>query len=185
MLHTAAGLFQRQGYAGTGLKQLLDESGAPKGSLYFHFPEGKEQLAAESVALAGAELGSRMAEALAAAPGAGEGVMALAGLLARDLQDSGYRDGCPVATVALDAASDSEPIRGACAGTYEAWQSGLAAFLTGHGVDGREAEGLAGLVLSALQGGLLLARVRRDADVVREVGARMAGVVAPAARGRA
>ncbi|MGW2312246.1 TetR family transcriptional regulator, partial [Actinomadura luteofluorescens] len=64
VLRTAAELFQRQGYHGTGLNQVLAESGAPKGSLYFHFPDGKEQLASESVALSGRAVGEALAGAL-------------------------------------------------------------------------------------------------------------------------
>lgn len=49
ILAAATRLFQLQGYYGTGLNQIIKESGAPKGSLYYHFPDGKEQLAIEAV----------------------------------------------------------------------------------------------------------------------------------------
>jgi TetR/AcrR family transcriptional repressor of lmrAB and yxaGH operons len=56
LLGTAADLFQRQGYHGTGLNQILAESGAPKGSLYHYFPEGKEALAAAALGRSGEEI---------------------------------------------------------------------------------------------------------------------------------
>jgi TetR/AcrR family transcriptional repressor of lmrAB and yxaGH operons len=180
VLRTAAGLFQRQGYNATGLNQVLAESRAPKGSLYFHFPEGKEQLAAEAVAVAGGELGERIAAAVAAAPGPAEAVARIGDLLAHNLEQSGFQEGCPVATVALEAAGDSEPIRSACDAAYASWLRGLAGYLHGQGVD--EAEALADLVLSSLQGALLLARVRRDTGVIHSVTRRIGGLVADAAR---
>lgn len=174
MLHTAAGLFRQQGYAATGLNQVLAESQAPKGSLYFHFPGGKEQLATEAVALSGTEFGARLAAELAAAPGVAAGIDAVGELLARTLEESDFREGCPVATVALDAAADSAPIREACDGTYEAWLAGLAGYLERHGAPAATSAPTAALVLSALQGALLLARVRRDAAVVRSVADQVA-----------
>lgn len=181
VLRTAAGLFQRQGYNATGLNQVLAESRAPKGSLYFHFPDGKEQLAAEAVAVAGGELGERIAAAVAAAPGPAEAVARIGDLLAHNLEESGFQEGCPVATVALEAAGDSEPIRSACDEAYASWLGGLADYLHGHGVDEAEAEALADLVLSSLQGALLLARVRRDTAVIHSVTRRIGGMVAGAA----
>ena len=64
IIRTAAELFRRQGYDGTGLNQILDVSGAPRGSLYFHFPGGKRQLAVEAVAASGELLGKGMERSL-------------------------------------------------------------------------------------------------------------------------
>ncbi|OLF19134.1 TetR/AcrR family transcriptional regulator [Actinophytocola xanthii] len=180
MLRAAARLFQRQGYGATGLNQVVEEGSAPKGSLYFHFPGGKEQLAAEAVSMAGAELGTAMAATAARAEDVGEAIMAVAELFAAELERSDYRAGCPVATVALDAAADSEPIRAACDGTYSSWLAGMAELLRRHRVE--DAEAVAVLVVSAIQGALLLARVRRDATVVRST-ARQVADLALAAKG--
>ena len=177
LLQTAAGLFQRQGYASTGVNQVLVESGAPKGVLYFHFPGGKEQLATESVALSGSALGARMAEAIEHAPDAGAAVESLAELLSNDLEASGFRDGCPVATVALDAADHSEPIRDACQAVYSSWLGALAAYLRSQGIAGPDAGELAALIISSLQGALLLARVHHDTAVMRTVTQRLRALV--------
>lgn len=169
VLRTAAELFQRQGYHGTGLNQVLAESGAPKGSLYFHFPDGKEQLASESVALSGRAVGEALAGALVAAPDARAGLAALGDHFARALLESGFGKGCPVATVALETAAESETIRAACDATYAEWQDGIAAALRGWGVPDERADPLAALVLSSVQGAVMLARVRRDVSVIHEV----------------
>ncbi|SFN66719.1 MULTISPECIES: TetR/AcrR family transcriptional regulator [Actinomadura] len=177
VLRTAADLFQRQGYHGTGLTQVLAESGAPKGSLYFHFPDGKEQLASESVALSGREVGEALTEAVLAAPDARAGLAAMGDHFARNLRESGFSKGCPVATVALETAAESEAIRASCDDVYAGWQQGIAAALRGWGVPEERAEPLAALVLSSLQGAIMLARVRRDVSVIHRVTAQLADLI--------
>lgn len=169
VLRTAADLFQRQGYHGTGLNQVLAESGAPKGSLYFHFPDGKEQLASESVALSGRAVGEALTEAVLAAPDARTGLTAMGAHFARSLEESGFSKGCPVATVALETAAESETIRASCDDVYGGWRQGIAAALRGWGVPEERAEPLAALVLSSLQGAVMLARVQRDVSVIHQV----------------
>ncbi|MFA1550946.1 TetR/AcrR family transcriptional regulator [Actinomadura chokoriensis] len=177
VLRTAAELFQRQGYHGTGLNQVLAESGAPKGSLYFHFPEGKEQLASESVALSGRTVGDALAEVVLAAPDGPAGLAALGDYFARNLLESDFGKGCPVATVALETAAESETIRAACDTAYGEWLGGLRVALLGWGVPEERVGPLATLVLSSLQGALMLARVQRDVSVVHQVTRQLAGLL--------
>ncbi|MFD0206521.1 MULTISPECIES: TetR/AcrR family transcriptional regulator [Saccharothrix] len=165
MVRTAAELFRAQGYHATGLNQVLAEGGAPKGSLYFHFPGGKEQLAAEAVTLAGNELCDALAAVLDSEPDSSKALAQALELLGRDLLASDFRSGCPIATVALDAASDSEPIRVACEDVYARWQRLIAA-RTGD-------DDLATVVLAAIEGALLLARTRRSLEPLHAVGARL------------
>jgi len=181
LLRAAAGLLRHQGYNATGLNQILAQGQAPKGVLYFHFPGGKEQLAAEAVTLSGGELREAIAEVVTAAPDAITGILALGDLFARTLEESGFREGCPVATVALEAA-DNEPIRAACDGVYGSWLQGLSMSLRGWGVAEEEAEPLAAVVLSSLQGALMLARVQRDVTVIRVVTGRVSILVDQAVR---
>lgn len=180
VLDTAAGLFQRQGYNATGLNQVLAESNAPKGSLYFHFPRGKEQLAVEAVALSGARLGAELREALTSAPDVRTAIIRVGDLLARNLEQSQFHEGCPIATVALEAAAESEPLRDACESTYTDWMDGLARYLRAQSVPGDRAQPLAELILSGLQGALLIARVKHDVTCVRTVSTQIADLAAAA-----
>lgn len=169
MVRTAAELFRTQGYHATGLNQVLTEGGAPKGSLYFHFPGGKEQLAVEAVALAGSDLRDALTAALAAEPDPAKALPQALEVLGQQLLASDFRSGCPIATVALDAAADSEPIRVACEEVYTSWQAVIAA----HVGD----EDLATVALAAIEGALLLARTSRSLEPLHAVGARLGALL--------
>lgn len=171
MLRTAANLFRAQGYHATGLNQVLAEGDAPKGSLYFHFPGGKEQLAVESLALAGDELCASFKAVLASTADPVRALGLAIELLGEHLVASGFRDGCPVATVALDAAAQSEPIREACVSVYDAWQSLISEHLAAAGF--ADPDDLATVVLASIEGAILLARTRRDLGPLRAVAARL------------
>lgn len=171
VLRAAAQLFQRQGFHATGLKQILDESHAPRGSLYFHFPGGKEQLAVEAVRNEGARVGRAIEHTLAAHADPREAIPAFVRAFAHVLQKSDYAEGCPVATVTLEAAATSGPIRAACADSYDDWERQIREHLVGAGLSPARAERLATLVLAAVEGGLILSRARRDTapfDVVAD-----------------
>lgn len=169
MLDTAAELFHTQGYHATGLTQLTTASGAPKGSLYFHFPGGKEQLAAEALAMSGAAWREALAAALSSAESVADGMDATLELLARTLEESDYRRACPLTTVALDAAPESEPIRDACVEGFDSWQQAINETLAAQGIPADRAEEMATVALSAIEGALMLARTRRDVTPLRTV----------------
>lgn len=175
MLDTAAELFQTQGYHATGLNQLLSEGGAPKGSLYFHFPGGKEQLAAEAVTLAGSRTGGQFAALAAAAPDPATAVELIVEALAEELSTSDFRRGCPIATVGLDAADESEPIRTACADGYLSWQDLLAEYLATQGIN--DAAELATVIVASIEGGLLLAKIQHDLAPLRAIGHHLSSTV--------
>jgi TetR/AcrR family transcriptional repressor of lmrAB and yxaGH operons len=182
LLRAAALLFRSQGYAATGVNQVLAEGGAPKGVLYFHFPGGKEQLAAEAVALTGGQLREAISGMLAAAPGPGTGIGQIAEMFGQALLASDFREGCPVATVALDASAGSEAIRASCQGAYNSWTDVLERHFRDHGVAGEEARQLATFVLASFEGALLLARVQHDLTPLHTVSAMLAEIADQAVR---
>jgi TetR/AcrR family transcriptional regulator, lmrAB and yxaGH operons repressor len=161
-VRTTAALLRRQGYAATGLNEIVTRSGAPKGSLYFHFPGGKEQLATAAMAHAGGELASAIANVLGSSEDLGEALAGLVDAMSAGLEASGFRDGCPIATVALEAAAQSEPIRSAAADAFGAWLEALERRLLAAGLDAQAAQRRALLILASLEGALILARARRD-----------------------
>ncbi len=97
-VEATVGLLQRKGYAASGLNEIVARSGAPKGSLYFHFPGGKEELALAAMERAGARLQRAIAAILDSREDLAGGLAALVDSLAAGLESSGYHDGCPIAT---------------------------------------------------------------------------------------
>lgn len=177
ILETAKLLFQRQGYYATGLNQVVAEGAAPKGSLYFHFPGGKEQLAVEAVAMSAAELADTIDAATRNAPTAAAAVRAIAAALGEVLTQSDFRDGCPISTVALEASAESGSIREACAEGYGAWLAVIARRLRADGIADDVAAELATVAVSAIEGALVLARVQQDITPLHQVAARIAALI--------
>lgn len=162
IIDTTCRLLEVQGYHATGLNQIIEDSGAPKGSLYYYFPEGKEALAAEAVARSAAGIAANIERSLAGT--AGDPAAAVVGFireLAGHVTASGYRQGGPITGVALEAASSSERLRLACRDAYRAWQAIIADTLRSQYGEAR-ARRLAVLILAAIEGGIILARVEQS-----------------------
>ncbi len=170
ILDASGDLFRRQGYAGTGIKQILEQAGAPFGSLYHFFPGGKSALGAETVRHSGFLYGLLLAEYAPPEVGLVEGIEAFFAAAARDLEDSGYADACPIATVALEVSSVDEEIRLACAEVFDAWiEAGVWRFGLA-GIEPGAARPLVIQMLAGLEGAFVLARALRSTEPVQAAG---------------
>ncbi len=98
IVYAASVLFRRQGYAGTGLNDIVDASGAPKGSLYHYFPEGKLSIAVAAVEASGRRLAATLQELSERTENTGDLMVAYANLAAGGMKKSVFRDGCPRST---------------------------------------------------------------------------------------
>jgi TetR/AcrR family transcriptional repressor of lmrAB and yxaGH operons len=170
---TAARLFHQQGYHGTGLAQLLAESGAPKGSFYFHFPGGKEQLAVEAVEASSAAVEALIAAAATRADDAPDVVRRAGRAIARWLERSNFEEGCAVATLTAEAAGTSPALREACQDAYARWRRLFTDALRERGVGAAAAKQLATLTVAAIEGATLIARTERRADAINAVTAML------------
>ncbi len=173
MVATMAKLLQRHGYNGTGLSDVTRESGTPKGSLYFHFPDGKEQLATAALRESGNEFASRLHASLSNETSPAKAIELACTVLAQELVESNFEAGCPLATVALESAAVSEPIRLACVDHFAKWQMLIDAMLQGSGVQPERAGELALTALSTIEGALLLSRVRKSTEPLEQVGRQL------------
>lgn len=169
MTVAAAQLFQRHGYHAVGFRRIVEESGAPRGSIYHHFPGGKEQLAVEAVALSGAAMLRTIEQVTAEAADVAGMLEGLAEVLAGWLETSAFEAGCPVATVALECAPEIDDITAACREVFRGWIGVLRARLVAEGWGDEEAGDLATTIVAAVEGALLLARVERDAAPLHAV----------------
>jgi AcrR family transcriptional regulator len=187
IVDASAELFRRQGYSGTGVKQIVAAAEAPFGSLYHFFPGGKEQLGAAVIRWSGRQYARVGEAALAPAPDVVSGVRAFFAAAARDLRDSGYADACPIAMVALEVSSVSEPMREACAEVFEGWIAGLAARFQDAGIAPAAARELAIAMLAGLEGAFVLSRALRSTEPLSVAGetaaARVGDALAQAGRG--
>jgi len=115
---TSAELFRRQGFASTGVKQIVAEASAPFGSLYHFFPGGKEQLGAEVIRWSGAMYGQLIGLFFTPSADPVEATRNFFAAAGQTLVETDYADACPIATVALEVSSTSEPLREACAEVF-------------------------------------------------------------------
>lgn len=172
LVETTAGLLQRQGLNGTGLLQVLAESGSPRGSLYFHFPGGKEELTVEAVDYSREVVSGWLRKSLDAHPEPAAALTDITERYARRLERSDFREGCPIAAVALEGTPISDRLRRASERALAAWEDLLTGYLEDRGVEPERARALATAFLCSLEGALMLARARRSAEPMRAVAAQ-------------
>jgi TetR/AcrR family transcriptional repressor of lmrAB and yxaGH operons len=176
MIETTAALVHRRGFYGTSLNEILQESGAPRGSLYYHFPGGKEELVLEATRQGVASVTQLLKEVLTGSPDVADGLRAFIEAVAHVLRDSGYVFGCPVAPIVLDS-PESSALAEVCQEALEEWKRVLVEGLGSAGIERGHAESLATVVVCAVEGGLLVARARRDIAPLDAVAGELASMV--------
>jgi TetR/AcrR family transcriptional repressor of lmrAB and yxaGH operons len=171
LLDATQDLIEAGGYFGAGLNQVIAASGMPRGSLYFHFPGGKDAMVAEALRRAGRQIGQAIRDVAETAPDAGALVAGMIDLLGDRLEGSDWRQGCPVATVALEMAAANDPLQEVCAEVYDSWEGVLRDRLAADGHP--DADDVATTVLALVEGALLLARARRSREPLDRVARRI------------
>jgi TetR/AcrR family transcriptional repressor of lmrAB and yxaGH operons len=167
MIAAALELFGRRGYHATAFSDVVEASGAPRGSIYFHFPGGKEELA-RAVALAAEEEIIGLCDAAAAvADSPGAYVQALATVVGDRLETSGYERGCAVATMVLELAPHVEAVQEVFRDCFARWRDVMAGHLAGWGMKPEQAHDAAVMIMSTLEGALLISRAMRSTDPLR------------------
>ena len=175
MVFSAAQLLRHGGVAAVGMREVAAHAHAPRGSLQHYFPGGKEQVVNEAVAWAGQYAAGRVSRFLEALnePTPGALFAAMARQWADELSAAGTLAGCPVAAATADSAQAAESTRTAAAEAFACWRRPVTEALTGMGVPPPRARALATLMVSALEGAILIARAERSPNalttVVREL----------------
>ena len=163
-LSAAVKLFSQRGYHGTGLQDILEAGGAPRGSLYFHFPKGKEQIGEAAVQLGTEGVREFITDAAQTSGNVQAFLVKLARGMAANLERSGYSEGCPVATTALETAAQSDVLGRAARTAFQTWEQEIKRALISFGMKANKADRTATAVLSQLEGALLLARTYRSLE---------------------
>ncbi|MFC7976162.1 TetR/AcrR family transcriptional regulator [Streptomyces cinereoruber] len=173
----ASRLLQRQGYVGTGIKQIAQEARATLGSVYHFFPGGKEAVAVAAIEHGAGEFAALLREALDGDDDPAEAVAACARQLAHELRESGWTDGCPVTAAALETLGADSEIQRACADALRGWERLVHDKLLRCGFPAPDARELATTVVSALEGAEVAAQVGRSKEPLLVTGRQLARLV--------
>jgi TetR/AcrR family transcriptional repressor of lmrAB and yxaGH operons len=165
LVDTAALLFRRQGYAATGVNQILETAEVKAGSLYHHFPDGKQELAAAVVDSVGADIERRLRSFLDSGLPVADIVDGWIDLMAAGLA-SDQRDGCPIEPIATESVNASPQVRTASARAFGAWRCAVADRLRADGWAQTDADRTALAVIALIEGALILSRIEGDATAL-------------------
>ncbi len=165
LLDATVSLVEERGYFGTGLNSILAASGAPRGSLYFHFPGGKDELVAKAIGRAAGWIREALDAIEATDMRAVAAAMAQA--FGDRLEASGWRKGCPIATVALEVAGTNSVVQDECRAAYAGWEAALRERLIADGHPNPDDSATA--ILAMIEGGLLLAQVQGSREPLERI----------------
>ena len=176
MVRSAALLFRERGYSGTAFRDVIAHSGAPRGSIYHHFPGGKAQLAQEAVAWGAATIAEQLDAALARERDAAGVLRAFLAPWREVLERSDFRAGCPLVAITVET-EVPRALRDAVAEAFTGWQGLLAERLRRAGIAPARAASLASLTLAAIEGAVLLCRAQRDTAPLDAVATELARAI--------
>jgi AcrR family transcriptional regulator len=185
MVVSAALLIRERGAHATAISDVLEHSGAPRGSAYHYFPGGRTQLLCEAVDYAGEQVGNIIAEA-------GGGLELLDTLIdkyRRQLLESDFRAGCPIVAVSVEAGEQQDrermvPVIERAAAVFDRWTDLIAQRFIVDGIAADQANDLAMSATAALEGAIVLARVRRDLAPLDAVYRQLRSALLAATEGR-
>ncbi len=182
ILEASAQLFRRRGYSGTGLTAIVAASDAAYGSLYHFFPGGKEQLGAAALRVAGVVYLDLVEAFFSEGADVVNATQTFFAGAATMVEMTDFTDACPIATVALEVASTSEPMRLAAAEVFESWLAALELRFAEAGVAVPRARELAIEIFCSIEGAFLLSRTIRSTAPILVAGRAAAAAVASALR---
>jgi len=175
MVRAAGRLIRTKGVSGTGLREVVAVADAPWGSLQSYFPGGKTQLVTEALLWMGGVAARRVDRVLTGLdrPSPGALFAGTVDLWRAEFLKDGFDAGCPLVAAAADVASTSDELRAAIGAAFEGWHAPLAAALVRTGVPPEQKDSLATVLISALEGAIVLSRVRRDVAPLDAVAAEL------------
>ncbi len=181
MIISAALLMRERGVEATSFSDVLAHSGAPRGSIYHHFPGGKAQLVEEATRYGGDFIAGGLAAALAE----NDPAAALHGfcqIWLEVLRESDFAAGCPVVAATLEG-DRSPAARDAAAAAFERWEELLIEAFERHGIAAARAASLATLAIAAIEGAIVVARAQRSSTPLERVTGELEQLTATALAG--
>jgi len=178
MVRSAAALIAARGVSATSLSDVVAESQAPRGSIYHHFPRGKEQLAEDAVRWTSALV---LAHIDSATGSPGDVLRHFTGLWRRVVLASNGASGCAVAGVAIDSGAEAG-LLGVAGEVFQGWSKALARQLERAGLGAGRARSIALATLAGMEGALILCRTERSVAPLDTVAAELLRLLPPEAR---
>jgi TetR/AcrR family transcriptional repressor of lmrAB and yxaGH operons len=162
MLSAAVNLFAARGYEGVGIAELLDRSCCPRGSLYFHFPGGKEQIGVEVVHRVGAEVAGRFRMLHESGVDVATFVERVFKTTAKECKDRNYVASCPMAAIATGFGDGNPKLAAAVGEAFTLWEQEIAAAAEARGMNARNAAIFASSMLAAIEGAFVVSKAQRS-----------------------
>lgn len=179
MLISAVEIIRERGTAGATIDAILARSGAPRGSVYHHFPHGRSQIIAESVSSAGATITSIIEQASTT----GDTRQVLRGFIdlwKNVLRGSEFDAGCPIVAVTVNGSAEDPALREQGAAIFGRWREILTTLLVGEGLEGPRAARLASMIVASIEGAVILCRADRSVDPLDDIGRELDALLASA-----
>lgn len=173
IVEAARTLFRKQGYHGSPLGDIIALSGAPRGSVYFLFPGGKEEISVAAVDVSAQTIPALIAAARAESRDLAEWIETVIATFAAELTESGFTDGCPITTVALETVPTSRALHESCRNAYGAWLTAIEDVLRASGIPKKTVPALATTMLAGLEGALVLCRIEQSIDPLNDVAGQL------------
>ena len=176
-IETASRLFELKGYNATGLNEILAESGAPKGSLYYHFPKGKEQLALEAINSAGKKIKSNLQKNLESTENPVDAIVLNMEHLAEVIDNEQKTRDMSISLLALETYLTSEVLRRACEEIFISLENTYAEKLIKSGMDKDMAYELGGAIGAMTEGGITLSLTKKNGNPLRLIAKQIPGLI--------
>ena len=183
MVLSTAALLREHGASATSIDRVLAHSGAPRGSVYHHFPGGRAQLLDEAVALAG-DFIADLIETAARADDPVEALDAFFALWRDQLTRSDFRAGCPIVAVAVETNDDAPQLARSAAAVFARWKAALATMLVRHGLSEARGARLAAFIIAAIEGAVIMCRAEQDIGPLEATAEEVHDLLAHALRDR-
>lgn len=173
MILSTAALLPEYGASGTSIDRVLAHSGAPRGSVYHHFPGGRTQLIDEAVALAGDYVSGLIDGMTQAGDDPVASIDAFFALWRDRLVDSDFRAGCPIVAVAVETNDDAPQLARSAAVVFARWRDALAAQFARHGLPEERSKRLGSFVIAAVEGAVIMCRADRSTAPIEAAAAEI------------
>jgi len=171
MLLAAAEVLRERGAAGVTIDEVLARSGAPRGSVYYHFPNGRNQLLTEALQSAGDSITAVIDDAVTR--GGAALIREFVAFWDEALTESDFTAGCPVVAAAIGSSDDDPEVANVVGVIFKGWRTSLTRAFVADGFDESDAGSLAVTCIAALEGAIVLSRTTRSPEPLRDVAGQL------------